>query len=76
MNRMTPNIISLYPPKLPLSDHVHRLIALKRSPGGVEFPEALLGIDSAFDRAMVLFDDVVQVLDGSMPTAATSVLSF
>ena len=67
---LTPNLIALHPPKLPLADHIHRLISLKRSPGRVKFPEALLGVDPAFDRAMVLFNDVVQVLDGSMATAA------
>jgi CRISPR-associated exonuclease Cas4 len=49
---------------------VHRLIALNRSPGRVKFPEALLGVDLAFDRPIVLLDDVVQVLDGSMAALA------
>ena len=34
----------------------------------MEFPEALLGVDSAFDCAMVLFHDIVQIANG--PTAA------
>jgi hypothetical protein len=55
---------------LPFPDHVHRLIALNGSPGRVKFPEALLGMDPAFDRTMVLLDDVIQVLDGAMPTPA------
>src|SRR5258708_6435015 len=57
---LTLNIIALDPPNLSFPDHVHRLIALNRSPSRVKFPETLLGIDSAFDRAMILLDDVVQ----------------
>jgi hypothetical protein len=36
----------------------------------MEFAETLLGVDAAFDRAMVLLENVVQVLDRSMPTSA------
>jgi hypothetical protein len=42
----------------------------------VKFPEALLGIDPALDRAIVLLDDVVSVLDGPMPTSAAKRLFF
>ena len=35
----------------------------------MEFPEALLGVDPAFDRTMILLEDVVQVLDRTMATA-------
>src|SRR5450755_552066 len=34
-----------------------------------EIPETLLGVDPAFDRAMILLDDLVEVLDGSMTTS-------
>jgi hypothetical protein len=34
----------------------------------MEFPEALLGVDPAFDRTMILLDDVVQVLDRVIAT--------
>jgi hypothetical protein len=44
---------------------------LNGSSGRVKFPEALLGIDPAFDRAMVLLKDVIQVLDGSMTTPSS-----
>jgi hypothetical protein len=67
---LTPNVIAPYPPNLPLPDHVHGLIALNRSPGRLEFSEALLGVDPTFNRAMVLLDDVVQVLNRSMATSA------
>ena len=68
---LTPNVVSLQPPNLPLPHHVYRLIALNRSPGGVEFAEALLGVDAAFDCAMILFEDVIQVLNRSMATPAS-----
>jgi hypothetical protein len=67
---LTPNVLARDPPNLALPYHVHRLVALNRSPGRVEFSEALLGVNPAFDRAMVLLDDVVQVLNGSMATLA------
>jgi hypothetical protein len=50
-------------------NHVHRLIALNCSLRRMEFPEALLGIDPAFDRTMILFNDVIQVWDRAMATA-------
>jgi hypothetical protein len=68
---LTPNVVSLHPPNLPLPYHVYRFIALNGSSGRVKFPEALLGVDPAFDRAMVLLEDVIQVLDGSMTTPAS-----
>jgi type I restriction enzyme M protein len=65
-----PNIIAPHPPNLPLPDHIHRLISLNRSPSRMKFPEALLSVDPAFDGSVILLDDVVQVLDGSMMTSA------
>ena len=64
------HVVLPQPANLPLPDHVHRLISLNRSPGRMEFSKALLGVDSAFDRAVILLDDVVQVLNGSMPATA------
>ena len=66
---LTPNVVSLHPPNLTLANHVYRLIPLNRSPGGVKFPEALLGVDPTFDGAMILFNDVIQVLDRSVATS-------
>jgi hypothetical protein len=71
---LTSNIIDHHPPNLPLPDHVHRLITLNRSPGRVEFSEALLGVDTAIDRTMVLLDDVVQILDGAMVIGGAATL--
>jgi ligand-binding sensor domain-containing protein len=56
---LTPNIIAPHPLNLSLPNHIDRLIALNRSPRRMEFPEALLGVNPTFDRAMVLLDDVV-----------------
>jgi hypothetical protein len=65
------NIIATHPSNLAFPNHVHRLIALKRSPGCMEFLEALLGVDPAFDRTMILLQDAIQVLDRAMATAPT-----
>ena len=58
------------PLRLPLPDHVHSLVSRNRSPCCSELAKALLGLHSSFDRSMILLQDVVQILDRSMPTAA------
>jgi hypothetical protein len=63
------NISAADPPRLSLVDHVHRFVSLDRSPGGVELAKALVSLHSAFDRSMVLLQDVVQVLHRSMAAA-------
>ncbi len=55
--------------RLPLPDHMNRFVALNRSPGCLKFSEALLGVHSTFDGSMILFENVVQVLHGSVSTA-------
>jgi hypothetical protein len=67
---LTPNIRSAHPPNLPLPQHVHRLITVNRSPRRLEFSEPLLGVHPAFDRSVVLFENVVQVLYGPVPATA------
>src|SRR5277367_1713893 len=62
-------IISSHPSNLPLADHVDCFVALNRSPSRPEFPEALLGVHATFDGSMILFENVVQVLHGSVSTA-------
>src|ERR1019366_564403 len=62
------NIIVADPPCLPLPDHVHSLVSRNRSPCCSELAKALLGLHSPFDRSMILLQDVVQILDRSMPT--------
>jgi hypothetical protein len=58
------------PPRLPFPEHVHRLIARDRPPRCPELAKVLLGLDASFDRAMILLQDVVQILDRSMAAAA------
>jgi hypothetical protein len=48
---------------------MNRFVALNRSPGRLKFSEALLGLYSTFDGSMILFENVVQVLHRSVPTA-------
>jgi hypothetical protein len=64
------NIIAADPSRLPLADHVHRLVTFNRSPSCSELAKALLGLHSSFDRSMILLQDVVQILDRSMSAAA------
>jgi len=63
------NIIVADPPRLPLVDHVHGFVSRNRSPCCSELAKALLGPHSSFDRSMILLQDVVQILDRSMPAA-------
>src|SRR5262249_31581892 len=67
---LSANIVAADPPRLPLPHHVYGLISCKRSPRGVERAKALLGFHAAFDRTMVLLQDVVQILDWPMAAAA------
>jgi hypothetical protein len=67
---LTPNISSARPPNLPLPDHVHSFVTLNGSLRRLEFSEPLLGVHPAFDRSVVLLQNVVQVLYGSMPATA------
>jgi hypothetical protein len=67
---LTPNISSTHPPNLPLPHHVHRLITLNGSLRRLEFSKPLLGVHPAFDRAVILLQDIVQVLYRSVSTTA------
>ena len=64
------NILAADPPRLPLSDPVYRFVSLNRSPGRLELAKVLLGLHSSFDGSMILLQDIVQILDRSMATAA------
>ena len=66
---LTPNVGPAHPSSLSLPHHVDRFITLNRSSRGLELSESLLGVHLSFDGAMVLLDNVVQVLHGSVPTA-------
>src|SRR5215472_7608341 len=64
------NILAADPPRLPLPDPVYRLVSLNRSPGRLELAKVLLGLHSSFDGSMILLQDIVQILDRPMATAA------
>src|SRR5215472_3601303 len=64
------NISVADPPRLPLADHVQRLVSRNRSLRCAELPKALLGLHTAFERPMILLQDVVQILHRSMAAAA------
>src|SRR5450759_4544900 len=66
---LSKKIISCHPSNLPLPNHVDCFVALNRSPSRLEFSEALFGVYSTFDGSMILFENVVQVLHGSVSTA-------
>jgi hypothetical protein len=51
-------------------NYVHRFIAPNRSSRSFEFPKPWLSVHSPFDRAMVLLDAVVRILNGSMAAPA------
>ena len=67
---LSPHIRTAHPPRLPLPDHVHGLVALDRSPRRLKLTKPLLGFHASFDRSVILLQDVVQVLD--WPVAATA----
>ena len=67
---LTPNIVPIHPPNLPLPYHIDGFVTLNRSLRRLEFSETLLGVHPAFDRAVILLENVVQVLDGSVPATA------
>ena len=48
---------------LSLPDHVHDLISLQGSPCRFQGKEAHSRLDQPFEKAMVLFDQVIQVFD-------------
>ena len=56
---------------LPFPHHVHDLISLQGSPGALHRKEAQSRIDASFDEAVILFDDIVEILDLPQATAQT-----
>jgi len=73
---LTPHIGSAHPSNLPLAQHVDRFITLNCSVRRMELSESLLSIHSSFDGAVVLLEDVVQVLHGSVLAATAESPSF
>jgi hypothetical protein len=67
---LTLDVLPAQPPDLTLPNYVYRLIALNGSSRSLEFAKPLLSVHSSFNRAMVLLDDVIQILDGSVAAPA------
>ena len=66
---LLPNIRTAHPPRLPLPDHVHSLVALDRSPRRLKNH----GTPAWLSRvvcSVILLHDVVQVLDRSVAATA------
>ena len=57
------DVVSRQPSNLPLPYHMYRLAASNRPPRRAESAEPLLGIHTFLDRPVVLFNNVVQILD-------------
>ena len=51
---------------LPFPEHVHHLVALQGSPRRLKRKEAHSRFDQTFDKAMILFDHVVEVFDQAL----------
>ena len=70
--KLPDNIVTRKPPDLPFSRHVDCLITVDCAPSRVEGAKALLRIKALLDRAMVLLDDIVQILNGPVTAASTN----
>ena len=71
-------------PDLSLANHVHHLIPMPRSPSRFNRKEAHPWLDEPFEEAMILFDEVVEIVDqdvsstlsGKIPLALSSAMAF
>ncbi len=57
------DISFVHPVHLSLANHMHRFLALKRSPCRFHGNEAHGGLDESFEKAVVLLDQGIQVVD-------------
>jgi hypothetical protein len=60
---LTHDVPSFHPLHLSLPDHIPDLISLQGSPRALHRKEAQSRFDASFDEAVILFDDVVEILD-------------
>jgi putative transposase len=58
-----------HPPNLALPNLVHRFVTLNRPPRTTELPKMLLGTDPLLDGAVILLQNVVQILNRPMAAA-------
>jgi hypothetical protein len=68
--------VSCHPSNLPLPDHMNRFVTLNRSPGRLEFSEALLGVHSTFDGSRILVREWFKYCTGWCRQRLRSVPSF
>ena len=65
---LLPNSQPAHPPRVPLPDHVHRLVALDRAPrrlNRLNITKPLRGVHASCDRSVIRLHDGVHVLDRS-----------
>ena len=62
---LLPNSQPAHPPRVPLPDHVHRLVALDRTPRRLHITNPLRGVHASWDRSVIRLHDGVHVLDRS-----------
>ena len=62
---LLPNSQPAHPPRVPLPDHVHRLVALDRTPRRLHITNPLRGVHASCDRSVIRLHDGVHVLDRS-----------
>ncbi len=62
---LLPNSQPPHPPRVPLPDHVHRLVALDRAPRRLHITNPLRGVHAAGDRSVIRLHDGVHVVDRS-----------
>ena len=68
--RLGPHVASANPPDLPLPHHRHHLVACQGSSRRPEAAEAEPQSHQAFYAPMVLFHDVIEILDLTQPRAS------
>ena len=61
------DVTFLYPPNLSLPNLVHRLVTLNRPPRTTELTKVLLSTDPLLDGTVILLQDVVQILNWTVP---------
>ena len=62
---LLPNSQPPHPPRVPLPDHVHRLVALDRTPRRLHITKPLRGVHASCDRSVIRLHDGVHVVDRS-----------
>ena len=65
---LVPNSQPPHPPRVPLPDHVHRLVALDRAPrrlNRLNITKPLRGVHASCDRSVIPLHDGVHVVDRS-----------